>query len=86
MPTYDYRCRGCGHEFEQFQQMSEKPLHKCPRCGGELHRLVGTGSGIILRGSGFHQNDYKLPTRTRCGTGSPCCGRDIPCETPPCGD
>ncbi len=84
MPTYEYRCSGCGHEFEQFQQMSEKPLKKCPRCGGVLQRLIGTGAGLILKGSGFHQNDYGSSRQARCGTGPTCCGRDTPCEAPPC--
>lgn len=84
MPTYDYRCQACGCQFERFQQMSEEPLKKCPRCGGRLDRLVGTGAGVIFKGKGFHQNDYKAPTRTRCGAGRTCCGRDNPCATPPC--
>ncbi len=84
MPTYDYRCRGCGQEFERYQQMSEEPLKECPRCGGELQRLIGPGAGIIFKGSGFHRNDYRAPTRTRCGSDRTCCGRDTPCETPPC--
>ena len=60
MPTYDYRCRACGHEFERFQKMSDGLLRKCPECKErKLKRLMGTGSGIIFKGSGFYETDYK---------------------------
>ena len=60
MPTYDYRCQACGHEFEMFQQMSEGPARKCPGCGKlKLRRLMGAGGGIIFKGSGFYETDYK---------------------------
>lgn len=58
MPTYKYQCRECGHELETFQQMTEKPLQRCPVCGGRLVRLIGQGGGIIFKGSGFYQTDY----------------------------
>lgn len=60
MPTYDYRCNGCGHEFEQFQSMKDKALTKCPACKkNTLERLIGLGGGIIFKGSGFYQTDYR---------------------------
>jgi len=60
MPTYEYLCENCGYEFEQFQAITAKPLHKCPKCGqGKLKRLIGCGSGIIFKGSGFYQTDYR---------------------------
>ena len=60
MPTYDYECRACGHEFEQFQSMSAGALRKCPACGKlRLRRLIGSGAGIIFKGSGFYETDYK---------------------------
>lgn len=60
MPTYDYECQGCGHTFEEFQSMSAEPLKKCPECGKpELQRLIGAGAGIIFKGSGFYETDYK---------------------------
>lgn len=60
MPTYDYRCEKCGHFFEIFQTMKEDKLTKCPECGEEaLKRLIGTGSGLIFKGSGFYLTDYK---------------------------
>lgn len=60
MPTYEYRCGACGHEFELFQSMSDKPKRKCPECGkGALERLIGTGAAILFKGSGFYQTDYR---------------------------
>lgn len=60
MPTYEYKCDNCGHFFEKFQMMSANPLKKCPQCGKmKLKRLIGTGSGIIFKGSGFYETDYR---------------------------
>ena len=60
MPTYDYVCDECGHAFELFQQMTAPVKRKCPACGKlRLRRLVGTGAGVIFKGSGFYQTDYR---------------------------
>lgn len=60
MPTYDYLCSACGHRFEEFQSMSAKPLRKCPECKkSALDRLIGAGAGVIFKGSGFYQTDYR---------------------------
>ena len=60
MPTYDYVCRGCGHAFEHFQSMSDPRLRTCPKCKKrKLVRLVGAGAGLIFKGSGFYQTDYR---------------------------
>ncbi len=60
MPTYDYVCENCGYEFEQFQTITARPLRKCPRCGKVgLKRLIGVGAGIIFKGSGFYETDYR---------------------------
>jgi putative FmdB family regulatory protein len=60
MPTYDYECDACGHKFEEFQSMMDKPLKKCPACKKpKLRRLLGTGAAIIFKGSGFYQTDYR---------------------------
>lgn len=60
MPTYDYRCKSCGHEMELFQSMRDAPKRKCPDCGkNTLERLIGTGAAIVFKGSGFYQTDYR---------------------------
>jgi putative FmdB family regulatory protein len=64
MPTYEYECQKCGHYFELYQSIKDKPKEKCPKCGGRLKRLVGTGAGILFKGSGFYQTDYRKPSYT----------------------
>jgi len=60
MPTYDYVCENCEHEFEKLQSITAKPLRKCPRCGKfRLRRLIGSGAGIIFKGTGFYETDYR---------------------------
>ncbi len=60
MPTYEYACPKCGHQFEQFQSMRDEPLKKCPKCKKTgVKRLLGTGAGLIFKGSGFYITDYK---------------------------
>jgi putative FmdB family regulatory protein len=60
MPTYDYQCEACDHEFELFQQMSDSVKRKCPECSKlKLKRLIGTGAGVIFKGGGFYETDYR---------------------------
>ncbi len=60
MPTYDYRCGNCGHEFELFQSMSARVLKKCPQCEKlSLKRLIGSGAAVLFKGSGFYTTDYR---------------------------
>jgi len=59
VPTYEYKCKDCGCKFEQFQGIKAPPIKKCPKCKGKVKRLIGTGSGIIFKGKGFYQTDYK---------------------------
>ncbi len=60
MPTYDYKCSNCGHTFEEFHSISAEPLKVCPKCGKEtLKRILGSGVGMIFKGGGFYQTDYK---------------------------
>ena len=60
MPTYAYECEACGHRFEKFQSMTARALRKCPECGAQkLQRLIGPGAGIIFKGSGFYETDYR---------------------------
>ena len=60
MPTYAYECAACGHAFEEFQSITAKALRKCPGCGKpKLQRLIGPGAGVIFKGSGFYETDYR---------------------------
>lgn len=59
MPTYEYECRHCNHTFEKFQSMTEEPVKVCPECGKNVRRVIGGGTGIIFKGSGFYVNDSK---------------------------
>ncbi len=90
MPTYEYECGDCGNVFERFEFMSDEPLKTCPRCGGNIRRLIGTGMGIIFKGSGFHATDHRTSMTRRetdsgasCGRDRPCCGRNTPCTRSP---
>ena len=60
MPTYEYECQACGHSFELYQQITARPTRVCPSCGERrVKRLIGTGAGVLFRGSGFYQTDYR---------------------------
>lgn len=60
MPTYDYRCKKCEHTWELFQSIKADPVKKCPACGKQgAERVIGAGAGILFRGSGFYQTDYR---------------------------
>jgi putative FmdB family regulatory protein len=59
MPSYEYQCEKCAHQFDALQKMSDEPLKVCPECKGDLKRLISGGAGVIFKGSGFYQTDYK---------------------------
>ncbi|MCX7395262.1 MAG: zinc ribbon domain-containing protein [Planctomycetales bacterium] len=60
MPTYDYKCDGCEHTWEEFHSMTAEPTKKCPTCGKKkAKRLIGAGGGLIFKGTGFYQTDYR---------------------------
>src|SRR5215831_17525787 len=60
MPTYEYQCDACDHNFDEFQSFSDKPLKKCPKCKKpKLRRAFGTGAAVLFKGSGFYQTDYR---------------------------
>jgi putative FmdB family regulatory protein len=73
MPTYEYVCPSCDHEFEAFQSMKDDPLKTCPACRRRsIKRKVGSGAGLIFKGSGFYITDYKnkQPAKSESGNGS----------------
>jgi len=60
MPTYEYKCSHCDYTFEKFQSITAKPIRRCPRCGrSKVQRLIGCGAGLIFKGNGFYQTDYR---------------------------
>jgi putative FmdB family regulatory protein len=60
MPTYEYRCKTCEHAWEEFQSIKAKPSRKCPECGKlKAERIISAGGGVIFKGSGFYQTDYR---------------------------
>jgi putative FmdB family regulatory protein len=77
MPTYEYECKSCAHNFEAFQSINEPPLSNCPRCGREVRRLIRGGTGVIFKGSGFYVTDKKA--------GGSSAGKASPPTPPPAG-
>ena len=60
MPTYDYKCDACNHQWEEFQSIKASPTKKCPSCGkSKARRQIGGGAGLIFKGSGFYLTDYR---------------------------
>jgi putative FmdB family regulatory protein len=60
MPTYDYECQACGHKFEEFQSIKAEPIKVCPACKkNKVRRIIGSGGGLIFKGTGFYCTDYR---------------------------
>ena len=60
MPTYEYACSACGHQFEKFHSITARPVSLCPKCGQrKVKRLISAGAGFIFKGSGFYTTDYR---------------------------
>ena len=79
MPTYEYECKACGHHFEEFQSIMDKPKRKCPECGKlKLRRLIGSGGALIFKGSGFYQTDHRSKeyTEKAKAEAAPACNSD----------
>ncbi|HQU72931.1 MAG TPA: zinc ribbon domain-containing protein [Calditrichia bacterium] len=81
MPTYEYKCQNCNHRLDAFQSMSADPLTECPECQQPtLKRLISGGAGLIFKGTGFYQTDYKsgssgsAPEKNSCSTDGGGCG------------
>lgn len=89
MPTYDYVCEACGHREEIFQSMSEKAKRTCTQCKAKkFKRLIGTGAGVIFKGSGFHETDYRSDSykadAKKDTDASDCSGDPKSCGSPDC--
>ncbi len=65
MPTYSYKCKDCEHTYSAFQSIKDEPDKKCPECGGAIVRLIGAGSGILFKGSGFYVTDYRKDSKEK---------------------
>ncbi|MFO0872786.1 MAG: FmdB family zinc ribbon protein [Phycisphaerales bacterium] len=82
MPTYDYRCNACGHAFELFQSMTAPVQRKCPACGKlKLERLIGMGAGVIFKGGGFYETDYRTEAYTKSAEAEKKAAEGKPAET-----
>lgn len=81
MPNYDYECEKCSYVFEKFQSITAEPLKKCPKCSGKINRLIGGGAGVIFKGSGFYEIDYKRASQKKppCGDASGCVNQGACC-------
>jgi putative FmdB family regulatory protein len=87
MPTYDYRCEGCCHEFEEFQSFSAAPLKTCPKCGEDrLRRLFGTGAAVLFKGSGFYETDYRSESYKKSAKADQEASKPAASSSPPAGD
>ena len=83
MPTYEYECEACGHRFEEFQSITASALKKCPECGKRrLRRLIGAGAGVIFKGSGFYQTDYRSDAYKKAAEKEKSAAKDKSSEKP----
>jgi len=79
MPTYDYECGKCGHTFDKFQSIKAPAIRKCPSCGKlAVRRLIGAGAGVIFKGSGFYQTDYRSESYRKAAANDKPSGGDKP--------
>jgi len=85
MPTYEYECQSCKFKFDKFQSIMDEPVKTCPKCGKKVTKLVSAGSGIILKGKGFYQTDYKnCPSKNGDKKKEP--GKASSCDSCPCSE
>ncbi|MEQ9364102.1 MAG: zinc ribbon domain-containing protein [Leptospirales bacterium] len=78
MPTYTYECKDCGNRYDAFQSMSAAADTECPQCKGRVERVIGGGSGIVFKGSGFYVTDYKKDSGSGAATKSAGTGAESP--------
>lgn len=79
MPTYEYQCKKCKRRFERLQPITAPPLKRCVHCGGAAERLIGSGAGLIFKGSGFYSTDYK---KSSTGASRPSKAEKTPSKRP----
>lgn len=85
MPTYDYKCDACDATWEEFQSIKAAPLKKCPHCGkSKAKRQIGTGAGVIFKGSGFYQTDYRSESYKKGEAAASKCTGTTSCGAPNC--
>jgi len=84
MPTYEYECEKCGLRFERRQAFTEEPITECPECHGKVRRMVSGGAGFIFKGSDHGHTGTRGGDCSFEHTGKTCCGRNEPCDEPPC--
>lgn len=82
MPTYEYECQKCGHEFERFQSMTDAPLKRCPECRGKVVRKIGTGAGLLFKGNGFYITDYRSDNYKKAASADASSGKDKAASKP----
>ena len=85
MPTYKYECQSCGHNFEKFQSITADSIKICPECGKEVRKIITAGGGVIFKGTGFYQTDYKgcsVPSCSSSGNKKASPG----CDSCPCAE
>lgn len=63
MPTYDYKCPECEHVQERFHKIRQRPSVECEKCGARMKKMMGKGAGVIFKGSGFYETDYRKPSQ-----------------------
>jgi len=82
MPTYEYACSHCGHRFEAFQMITDKPLRRCPKCNKSVKRLISSGAGFIFKGSGFYATDYRKKSKSASSSAEsvPCAKKNDGCK------
>ena len=85
MPTYEYECKGCKEKIEIFQSINAEPVKKCPKCNGDLRRLISSGVGVIFKGSGFYATDYRKNANKE-NTSCPMNKKSEACKTCPKGN
>ena len=87
MPTYEYQCDACEHNFDEFQSIKADPLKKCPKCGkNKLRRVFGAGAAILFKGSGFYETDYRSESYKKSAKADQEASKPATPSTPSTGD